>query len=132
MWKPLEINHLQVENVNLDSIMSSKFPVIVIHNYYDEKECHVIVNRIKNHSLNKFQNGKLRHIGPFLMSYTTNKEKYFEDALQSQIIFEKMFCGIKNPIMQIYKDISNIFPNYSISIANEFQNGQIKHHWIFP
>lgn len=121
MWEPLEVNHLQVEDVDLDSIMSSKFPVIVIHNFYDEKECHTIVDRIKNCNQNNFQNGKLRHIGPFLMSYTTNKKKYFEDALQSQITFEKMFCGIKNPITQFCKDISNIFPNYTISIANEFQ-----------
>lgn len=115
------VNHSQVHEINLHSILSDKIPVIVIRNFYDEKSCQNIVKRIKKHSQDNFQNGKLRHIGPFLMSYATNKKKYFEDVKEAQRIFEKIFCGIKNPITQIYENISNMFPNYSISLAREFQ-----------
>jgi len=121
VWEPLEINPLQVNDIDLDSIMSGKFPVMVIRNFYDEKSCYVIVNRIKNYSHDNFQNGKLIHIGSFLMAHTTNKKKYFEDAQQSQRTFKRIFCGIRNPIIQIHNNISKMFPDYSISLASEFQ-----------
>ena len=56
------------------------------------------------------------------MSNATNKKKYFEDAKEAQRTFERIFCGIKSPIMQIYESIRNIFPSYSVSLASEFQN----------
>lgn len=122
MWEIVAVNRSQVDGISLQSIISGKIPAIVIRNFYDEKSCQTIVNRIKNHSQGNFQNGKLRHIGPFLMSHTTDKKKYFEDAKQSQIIFERIFFGIKNPIMQIYDGINNMLPDYTISLASEFQN----------
>jgi len=121
VWESLVVNHSQVNGISLQSILSSKISALVIRNFYDEKNCQTIVNRIKHHSQDNFQNGKLRHIGPFLMSHTTNKKKYFEDAKEAQRTFERIFCGIKNPIIQIYECINNIFPNYSISLGREFQ-----------
>ena len=122
MWKPLAINHSQADGIDLESIKSDKIPAVVIHNFYDKKNCQKIVNRIKNYSQNNFQNGKLRHIGPFLMLHTTNKKKYFEGAKEAQRTFEIIFCGIKNPVMQIYESIGNMLPDYSISLASEFEN----------
>ena len=122
MWEPLEVNCSNIDQIRFEPILSGKIPVIIIRNFYDEKSCQRIVNRIKNHSHNNFQNGKLTHIGPFLMAHTTNKKKYFEDAKQSQRIFERIFYGIKSPVMQIYQGINNILPNYSISLASEFEN----------
>jgi len=122
VWEPLEINHSQLDEISLESVMSGKIPAIVIRNFYDEKTCQIVANRIKNYSLNDFQNGKLMHIGPFLMSHTTDKKKYFEDAKEALITFEKIFFGIKSPIIQIYEGIGNMFPDHSISLANEFQN----------
>ena len=122
MWEPLVIDHSQADGINLESIQSDKISAAVIRNFYDKKRCKTIVNRIKNHSQNNFQNGKLKHIGPFLMSHTTNKKKYFEDAKEAQRTFERIFCGIKSPVIQIYESIGNMFPDYSISLASEFQN----------
>ncbi|MGI9565555.1 MAG: hypothetical protein ACR2LL_00895 [Nitrosopumilus sp.] len=122
MWESTTVNTSQANEVNLEHVLSGKIPATVIHNFYDEKYCQKIANRVKNHSQDNFQNGKLRYIGPFLMSYTTRKKKYFEDAKQSQRTFESIFCGIKNPIIQIYNSIGKMFPDYSISLAHELKN----------
>ena len=122
MWTSTAVNTSQVNQVNLEYVLSGKIPATIIHNFYDEKYCQTIANRIEHHSQKNFQDGKLRHIGPFLMSYATSKKKYFEDAKQSKRTFERIFYGIKNPIIHIYQGINNIFPNYSINLASEFQN----------
>jgi len=122
VWEPLVLRYSQLNKINLESILSDKIPAMVIRNFYDEENCQMIASRIKNYKQSDFQNGKLKHIGPFLMSHTTNKKKYFEDAKDAQREFEKIFDGIKNPIMQIYESISSKFPNHSISLAKEFQN----------
>ena len=122
MWQPLAVNNLQVDETSFQSILSEKIPAIVIRNFYNKKMCQTIVDRITNHSKNNFQNGKLVHIGPFLMSHTTDKKKYFEEAKEAQRTFERLFFGIRSPIMQIYQGINNWLPNYSISLASEFQN----------
>ena len=122
MWDPLVVNRSQFNKISLESILSDKIPAIVIRNFYDGKDCQTIASRIKNYNQNIFQNGKLKHIGPFLMSHITDKKKYFEEAKEAQMTFEGIFHGIKNPIMQIYQGINNRLPNYSISLASEFQN----------
>ena len=116
------ISTSQANQVNLEHVLLGKIPAIIIRNFYDEKFCQTIANRTKHQSQDNFQNRKLRHIGPFLMSYATSKEKYFEDVKQSQRIFEKIFSGIKNPVTQIYNSIGKIFLDYSISRAHEFEN----------
>ena len=122
MWASTAVNTRQENQVDLEHVLLGNIPATVIHNFYDKKYCQTIANRVENHSQNDFQNGKLRHIGPFLMSYTTSKKKYFEDAKQAQRTFERLFCGIKNPITHIHKGIGKMFQNYSISLAYEFQN----------
>lgn len=122
MWEPLVVNRSQLDKISLQFILSDKIPAIVIRNFYDEKSCQTIAGRIKNYDQSNFQNGKLKHIGPFLMSHTTDKKKYFEEAKDAQREFEKIFHGIKNPIIHIYESISSKFPNHSISLAREFKN----------
>ncbi len=112
----------QVNSVNLEHVLSDKIPATIIRNFYDVTYCQTIANRVESHSHNNFHDGKLRHIGPFLMSYTTSKRKYFEEAKQSQRTFKKIFCGLKNPIRQIYNSLGKMFPDYSISLANELKN----------
>ena len=122
MWEPLVVSHSQVNETSLQYVISGKIPAIIIRNFYDEKSCQTIITRIKNHSQDNFQNGKLRHIGPFLMSHTTDKERYFEGAKEAQRTFGRIFWGIKSPIIQIYECISNTLPNHSVSLASELQN----------
>jgi len=122
VWEPLVVNYSQLDKVSFESILSEKIPAIVIRNFYDKKNCQTIASRIKNYNHSDFQNGKLKHIGPYLMSNTTNKKKYFEDAKDAQREFEKIFDGIKNPITHIYESIGDKFPDHSISLAREFKN----------
>ena len=121
MWTLTAVKTSQANHVNLEHALLGKIPAIVIHNFYDKKYCQTIANRVEHYNPDNFQDGKLRHIGPFLMSYATSKKKYFEDVKQSQRKFEGIFCGIKSPIMQIYNSISKMFPDYSISLAREFK-----------
>lgn len=122
MWEPSVVSYAQLNKISLKSILSDKIPAIVIRNFYDEGNCQMIAGRIKNYKQSDFQNGKLKHIGPSLMSHTTSKKKYFEDAKEAQRDFEKIFHGIKNPITHIHEFIGNKFPNHSISLAREFKN----------
>ena len=112
MWESLVLSYLQLNKISLESILSDKIHAIVIRNFYDEKNCRMITSRIKNYSQSDFQNGKLKYIGPFLMSHTTNKKKYFEDAKDAQREFEKIFHFIKN--------LSTIFTGYHLVPQSRF------------
>ena len=122
MWESSVVSYAQLNKISLESILSGKIPAIVIRNFYYEENCQKIASRIKNYKQSNFQNGKLKHIGPFLMSHTTDKKKYFEDAKDTQREFEKIFHGLKNPILHIYEYIGSKFPNHSISLARELRN----------
>ena len=122
MWKPSVVDHSQAEGINLECLISGKTPMVVIRNFYDAKSCQTAVERIKKHDQSRFQDGKLRHIGPFLMAYATDKKKYFNDAMEAQRTFENIFCGIKNPVQQIYEAAGGMFPGHFVSLARELQN----------
>ena len=122
MQKPLTINRSQINKVNLESIISGKNSAIVIQNFYDAKDCKKLAHRIKNKMPEDFQNGKLSHIGPFLMSHTTTKEKYFQRARNAQEAFNEIFSGVKRPEVEIHEYISQMLPSYSVSSARESQN----------
>ena len=59
------------------------------------------------------------HICPFLMNYTTKKEKYFQKAKKANKIFKKIFRNLDNPIYEIKSIISKGYPNYEISKTEE-------------
>ena len=102
--------------------MSYKNPIIIIRNFYEKKSCQILVDKITNHSQSSFQDGKLLHLGPFLMDHTTDKKKYFEKAQKVKTTYENLFSDIENPITKIYDCLSKIFKNYIISVASEFSN----------
>ena len=59
---------------DFESLLNGDIPAIVIRNFYDGQFCKKIASRTQNHSIDNFQNGKLKHLGPFLMANTTNKK----------------------------------------------------------
>lgn len=122
MWRPRIVDHFQDDRVSLGCLISGKTPMVVIRNFYDEKSCQTAVEKIKEHGQVRFQDGKLKHIGPFLMAHVTDKKKYFKDAIKAQRTFEEIFYGIGNPIPQIYDAVGGMFPNHSVSLARELQN----------
>lgn len=121
MWKPQIVGHLSAEETLLKRLIFGKIPMIIIRGFYDKKSCQTAAERIKNHAQSRFQDRELRHIGPFLMAHTTDKEKYFKDSMECKITLEEIFCEITNPVLQIYEAVGRMFPGHSVSLAREFQ-----------
>ena len=119
MWKPIVVDNPEKNKINLKSVLLGQTSAIIIRNFYDKKNCEVIVNRIKKENIQNFRDEKLKHIGPFLMSYMTEKKKYFENVKKYQKIFEKIFLKIKIPTAIIYEYIQEVIPGYSVSLARE-------------
>ena len=122
MWKPWVVDYSQAGWISLEHLISGKIPMVIIRNFYDKKSCQAAVEKIKKHDQARFQNGKLRHIGPFLMAHVTDKKKYFQDAIEAQTALEEIFYGICDPIQLIYETVASIFPGHSVSLARELQN----------
>lgn len=121
MWEPQIVYNLSAEEPMLDHLISGKIPTVIIRGFYDKKSCQTAVERIKDHNQTRFQDGELRHIGPFLMAHTTDKEKYFKYSAECKTTLEEIFCGITNPVLQIYEAVGRMFPGHSVSPAREFQ-----------
>lgn len=121
MWKPQIVGHLSAEEIFLEPLICGKIPMIIIRNFYDKKSCQTAAERIKNHDQSRFQDGELRHIGPFLMAHATDKDKYFKESTECKITLEEIFCGITNPVLQIYEAVDRMFPGHSVSLARELQ-----------
>lgn len=122
MWKPGIVDHLQDGGISLECLISGKAPMVVIRNFYDENSCQTAVEKIKKYDQARFQDGKLKHIGPFLMAHVTDKKKYFKNAIEVQRTFEEIFYGIENPVRQIHDAVGGMFPGHSVSLARELQN----------
>jgi hypothetical protein len=121
VWREITVNYSGIESVDFDSLLNGKIPAIVVRNFYGQKQCEGIVEKIGNSQKSIFQK-KLQHIGPFLMSYTTKKKDYFDNAKQARKTFEDIFSENNQPIVKISKIISRILPGYSTSLARESGN----------
>ena len=122
MWKPRVVDRSQACGIGPGRLVSGKTPLVVIRNFYDKKSCQTAVGRIKKLDQAGFQNGKLMHIGPFLMAHVTDKKRYFEDAAKARTALEAVFDGISNPVQLIYETAASMFPGHSVSLARELQN----------
>ena len=120
MWEPQTVDHRSADEMIMGRLISGKIPMIIIRGFYDKKSCQTAAERIKNYDQTLFQDGELKHIGPFLMAHATNKEKYFKHS-ECKIALEEIFCGITNPVLQIYEAVGRMFPGHSVSLAREFQ-----------
>ncbi len=98
-------------------LLNKKIPALVIRDFYSKSECKKLVSKINNNSKLSFHN--TNYIGPFLMNYTTQKNRYFEDSKNAIKTFDKIFSNSENPIDKIHDFLNLLFPRYSISNANE-------------
>ena len=122
MWEPLIIHKSEWNKIDYDSLISGKTPAIILKQFYEKDYCKLISSRILNIPTNNFQNGKLTHIGPFLMSYATKKIEYFEQAKIALSKFDQIFGDLQIPTTRIYKMLKMVFPESEISLANESGN----------
>ena len=122
MWAPRIVDHSNANGLSLECLVSGKAPMIIIRNFYDKKICQTAAEKIKRRGPSSFPDGKLRHIGPFLMAHVTSKKKYFEGAKEAHRMLGNIFCGMGNPIPRIYETVGGMLPGHSVSLAREFQN----------
>lgn len=122
MWGTQIVDHQKSNGIDLECIISGKTPMIIIRNFYSQELCRAAVDKIMTLNNAAIQNENPRHMGPFLMAYTTSKKKYFEDAIRAKITLGEIFSDIQNPIPCIYETAGNALPEYSVSLAREYQN----------
>lgn len=119
MWSPLVIKKQELSKIPLGSLFSGKIPAIIIRDFVEDSYCKTVTRRILDSDHNNFQNGKLHHIGPFLMEYSTKKKEYFEKAQTSKQTFDEIFFELEDPSKKIFHTLSRLFPNYSMGVAQE-------------
>lgn len=122
MWEPLIVYKSDWKKIDYYSLISGKIPAIILKQFYEKDYCKSIVNRILGIPTDNFQNGKLNHIGPFLMSYATKKRDYFEQAKSTQSKFNLIFSDMQIPTTRIFEMLKTVFPESEISLAKESGN----------
>lgn len=123
MWEPEVVDYSSINRIRPDRLLSGRTPMVIIRNFYDAKNCQAAVAKIKRLSKATFQNGKMVHVGPFLMAYATDKKKYFMDAAKARKTLGRVFSGMENPMPMIYGAVAGMFPGHSVSLAQESGNG---------
>ena len=119
MWEAKSLTIEEIDKSSIDSVLVGKVPALIIKGFYSKFACKKLLDEIKNQKINEFNNNKLNHFGPFLMAYTTNKTKYFQDAKKTNQIFNSVFDKIQNPMQKIHEMFKQIFPKFEIAFANE-------------
>ncbi len=119
MWSPKYCVESEISKKDIESLISGKIPAIIIQNFFKKNQCEEITKKIGTIEHERFQDKKLKHIGPFLMAYSTRKKSYFESAKKFQKIFNNIFLNQPEPSGKIHSLFKNLFSNYSISLAEE-------------
>ena len=118
MWNSIVVTNNKITNIDIKKIISGEKSAIIIKKFYEKENCKKIIKKIFNTNIEN-DSKKFNHIGPFLMNYTTRKEKYFQNAKKANIIFKKIFSNVENPVNKIKLTMSKSFPNYKISKTKE-------------
>ena len=119
MWVPKIADWPRIAELNLEGIMCGKTPMAVIRGFYGKKECRAAASKINAHTRTSFQDGKLSHIGPFLMAYATNKKEYFKKAAAAQMVLGEIFPDTHDPIPRIYDAVGRTLLGCRVSLARE-------------
>ncbi|MDC0153214.1 2OG-Fe(II) oxygenase [Nitrosopumilus sp.] len=120
MWNSIIVTKNQIENKDIKKIIDGENSSIIIKNFLKKDDCKKIIEKISSMNIER-DSKKFNHIGPFLMNYTTRKEKYFDNAEKANEIFKKIFVNVENPVNKIKTTISKYFPNYKITETKENQ-----------
>ena len=86
MWDSIVITNSEISNRDIKKIISGEKSAIIIKNFYEKRSCKKIIEKIDNTNIEN-DSKKFNHIGPFLMNYTTTKEKYFSKCKKSKYNF---------------------------------------------
>ena len=119
MWESKSIVFSQMDKSNIDLVLEGTIPALIIKSFYSKSNCEKLLDEFKKQKTNEFENDKLDHLGPFLMKYTTNKTKYFQEAKRAKKIFDIIFDKMENPLQKTHDKFQEIFPKFDVTIANE-------------
>ena len=100
MWNSITITNNQIKNEDIKKIINGKNSSIIIKKFLKKEDCKKIIEKISIMNIER-DSKEFNHIGPFLMNYTTKKEKYFDNAEKANEIFNKIFLSVENPINKI-------------------------------
>jgi len=120
LWSSIIVTKNQIENKDIKKIIDGENSSIIIKSFLKKEDCKKIIKKISSMNIER-DSKKFNHIGPFLMNYTTKKEKYFDNAEKANEIFKKIFVNVDNPVNKIKTTISKYFPNYKITETKENQ-----------
>ena len=118
MWAPQFLDNSEAKFADFNGLIQGKIPAIVIRKVYSKNQCKEIVSTLKNFPKSSFKEIGLEHLGPFLMSYTTRKNEYFENASNSKETLEEIFTNLENPLSKISHILKNSMSS-NLSLAKE-------------
>jgi len=118
LWDSILITNNEISDTDIKKIISGEKSAIVIKKFYERRDCKKIIEKIDSTNIEN-DSKEFNHIGPFLMNYTTTKEKYFQNAKKANMIFKKIFLNVDNPIDKIKLIILKVHPNYEILETKE-------------
>lgn len=113
MWNPAIIPTDKISIDLFEKLFQGTIPAILVPSFYSSSECKEIVSQLTSCTLNSSL------VGPFLMSYTTDKKRYFEQSKEFSYIFKKIFSKTEDPHSRISKLFQSAFTSFSISVASE-------------
>ena len=90
MWNSIITTNNQIKNEDIKKIIDGKNSSLIIKKFLKKEDCEKIIQKISSMDIER-DSKKFNHIGPFLMNYTTKKEKYFENAEKANKTFKKYF-----------------------------------------
>lgn len=118
MWEPKIIKYDDLVDFNPIAFLNGSNSALVIRNFYDEWSCSTLAKRIISKSKLKTPE-KIKTIGPFLMSYATKKEEYFEQSMHYDKVFSELFSNLESPITKIKNLLEQLFPKFFFDFASE-------------
>ena len=95
MWNSITITNNQIKNEDIKKIIDGKNSAIIIKKFLKKEDCKKIIRKISSMNIER-DSKKFNHIGPFLMNYTTKKEKYFQNAEKANQVFKKIFSNVNH------------------------------------
>ena len=95
----------------MDSVLEGRIPALIIKGFYSKPDCKKLLDKIKKQKTSKSGSDNLDHLGPFLMKYTTNKTKYFQEAKKARQIFDVIFDEYKAQRKKFMERFKRYFQN---------------------